>query len=52
MDYASFILEAKKYIKFMEHALEDKQFKEAHEHALNAQTEIRLLVQMTKELGK
>ena len=49
MDYASFLLEAKKSMKFLEQAIEDKQFREAHEHALNALAEIRLLSQLTKE---
>jgi hypothetical protein len=49
MDYASFLLEAKKSIKFLEQALEDKHFKEAHEHALNGLAEMRLLAQITKE---
>ena len=49
MDYASFLLEAKRNIKLLEVALEDKQFKEAHEHALNGLAEMRLLAQVTKE---
>lgn len=49
MDYASYLLEAKKSIKYLEQALEDKQFKEAHEHSLNALAELRLLTQVTKE---
>lgn len=49
MDYAGYMLEAKKALKFLEMALEDKQFREAHEHALNALAEIRLLSQITKE---
>ena len=49
MDYASYILEAKKSIKYLEQAIEDKQYREAHEHALNALAELRLLSQLTKE---
>ena len=49
MDYASFLLEAKRNIKLLEVALEDKQFKEAHEHALNGLAEMRLLTQIIKE---
>ena len=49
MDYAGYLLEAKKAVKFLEQALEDKQYKEAHEHALNGFAEMRLLVQITKE---
>lgn len=50
MDYASFITEARKKLRLLEQALEDKQYKEAYEHAINAQTEVRLLTQITKEL--
>jgi hypothetical protein len=50
MDYSSFLLEAKRKLKLLEIALEDKQYKEAYEHAVNAQTEVRLLTQITKEL--
>lgn len=49
MDYVSYILEAKKSIKYLEQAIEDKQYREAHEHALNALAELRLLSQLTKE---
>jgi len=49
MDYSGYLLEAKKSIKFLEQALEDKQYKEAHEHSLNALAELRLLTQVTKE---
>lgn len=49
MDYAGYVLEAKKAIKYLEQALEDKQYKEAYEHSLNALAEVRLLSQMTKE---
>ena len=49
MDYAGYLLEAKKAIKYLEQALEDKQYKEAHEHSLNALAELRLLTQVTKE---
>jgi hypothetical protein len=50
MDYSSFLLEAKKRLHLVEEALADKHYKEAYEHAVNAQTEIRLLTQITKEL--
>lgn len=49
MDYSGYVLEAKKALRFLEQALEDKQFKEAHEHALNGLAEFRLLAQITKE---
>lgn len=49
MDYASYILEAKKSIKYLEQAIEDKQYREAYEHTLNALAELRLLSQLTKE---
>jgi hypothetical protein len=49
MDYGMYILEARKALKFLEMALEDRQYREAHEHALNALAEIRLLSQITKE---
>jgi hypothetical protein len=50
MDYSSFLLEAKKRLHLVEEALADKHYKEAYEHAVNAQTEILLLTQITKEL--
>ena len=50
MDYSSFLLEAKKRLHLLEEALADKQYKEAYEHAVNAQTEVRLLTQIAKEL--
>lgn len=49
MDYAGYVLEAKRALKFLEMALEDKHYKEAHEHSLNALAEVRLLSQITKE---
>lgn len=49
-NYASFILEAKKSLRFLEAALEDKQYKEAKEHALNLLAEARLLTQIIKGL--
>ena len=50
-NHASFILEAKKALRFLEAALEDKQYREAHEHALNLLAEARLLSQITRELS-
>jgi hypothetical protein len=50
MDYSSFLLEAKKRLHLLEEALTDRHYKEAYEHAINAQTEIRLLTQIAKEL--
>ena len=50
MDYSSFLLEAKRKLKLLEVALEDKEYKEAYEHAINAQAEVRLLTQIVKEL--
>lgn len=50
-DYASFILEAKKNIRFLEASLEDKKYKEAKEHSLNLLAEVRLLSQIVKELN-
>lgn len=49
MNYAGYVLEAKKALRYLEQALEDKQYKEAHEHSLNVLTEVRLLAQFTKE---
>ena len=49
MDYAGYVLEAKKALRFLEQALEDKQYREAYEHSLNALAEVRLLSQLTKE---
>ena len=49
-NYASFIIEARRALRLLEAALEDKQYKEAQEHALNLLAEARLLSQITKEI--
>jgi hypothetical protein len=43
MDYASFLLEAKKNLKSYEEAMVNKNFKEAKEYAFNLLAEVRLL---------
>ena len=50
MDYASFISEAKRNLKLLESALEDKSYKEANEHAMNLYVESKLLTKIAKEL--
>ena len=43
MDYSTFYLEALKEIKAAHDALVNRDFAIAHDHCLNAETEIRLL---------
>lgn len=50
MDYANFLLQARKYLKYYEEAVINRSYKEAQEHALNAFAEVRLLVQIAKDL--
>ena len=50
MDYASFLLEAKKHLKLYEEAVIKREFDTAFEHALNTSAEVRLLAQIAKEL--
>jgi hypothetical protein len=49
MNYASYLLEAKRAIRLLENALEDKKYKEAHEHVLNAIAELRMLSHVIRE---
>lgn len=50
MDYSNFLLEARKYLKYYEEAVINREYREAEEHALNAFAEIRLLLQIAKDL--
>jgi hypothetical protein len=50
MDYANFLLEAKKHLKRYEESVIKRNYTEAEEHALNAFAEVRLLIQLAKEL--
>lgn len=50
MDYANFLLEARKNLKLYEDSVIKRDFNEAYEHALNAFAEVRLLIQLAKEL--
>ena len=52
MDYASFLLEAKKNIKMYEEAMLNKNYKEAKEHAFNLIAEVRLLEVLAKDAQK
>ncbi len=52
MDYASFLLEAKRNLKLYEEAMRDKEYKEAEEHALNTLAELRLLTVLAKNAGQ
>ena len=52
MDYASFLLEAKKNIKLYEEAMTNKNYKDAQEHAFNLLAEVRLLEVLAKNAGK
>ena len=50
LDYSNFLLEERKYLKYYEEAFINRSYKEAEEHALNAFAEIRLLLQIAKDL--
>ena len=50
MDYSNFLLEARKYLKYYEEAVINREYKEAQDHALNAFAEVRLLLQIAKDL--
>lgn len=52
MDYASFLLEAKKNIKLYEEAMIHKNYKGAKEHAFNLLAEVRLLEVLAKNAEK
>lgn len=49
MDYAEFLLEARKNLKLYEEAVIKRDFDKAHEHALNTFAEVRLLMQIAKD---
>lgn len=50
MDYSGFLLEARKYLKLYEESVIKRNYSKAQEHALNAFAEVRLLVQIAKDL--
>jgi hypothetical protein len=50
LDYSNFLLEARKYLKKYEEAVINRNYKEAQDHALNAFAEVRLLLQIAKDL--
>lgn len=52
MDYASFLLEAKKNIKLYEEAMLNKNYKEAKEFAFNLLAEVRFLEVLAKDAEK
>ena len=49
MDYAGFLLEARKNLKSYEESVIKRYFNGAYEHALNTFAEIRLLMQIAKD---
>ena len=49
MDYANFLLEARKHLKRYEESVIKRNYSEAEEHALNAFAEVRLLIQIAKD---
>jgi len=49
MDYAGFLLEARKNLKLYEEAVITRDFNGAYEHALNTFAEVRLLMQIAKD---
>lgn len=50
MDYAGFLLEARKHLKLYEDSVITRDFDGAYEHALNTFAEVRLLMQIAKDL--
>ena len=50
MDYASFLLEARKNLKLYETSVINRDYDEAYEHALNAFAEVKLLVHLVRDL--
>ena len=50
MDYAGFLLEARKNLKLYEDSVIKRDFNGAYEHALNTFAEVRLLIQLAKDL--
>jgi hypothetical protein len=50
MDYSNFLLEARKDLKLYENSVITRDYEKAYEHALNALAEVRLLVQLVKNL--
>jgi hypothetical protein len=50
MDYAGFLLEARKHLKSYEESVIKRDYADAQDHALNAFAEVRLLMQIAKEL--
>lgn len=49
MDYAEFLLAAKKNLKLYEESVIKRDFDSAYEHALNTFAEVRLLMQIAKD---
>jgi hypothetical protein len=50
MDYANFLLGARNHLKLYEDSVIKRDYNKAHEVALEALAEVRLLVQLTKDL--
>jgi hypothetical protein len=50
VDYAGFLLEARRHLKLYEESVITRDFNGAYEHALNTFAEVRLLAQIAKEL--
>jgi hypothetical protein len=51
LDYADLLLHARANLKKFENCMNERKFKEAHEHALNAFVEMRLLTHISGELS-
>lgn len=50
MDYSTFLLEARKHLKLYEESVIKRNYADAQDHALNAFAEVRLLIQLVKDL--
>ena len=50
LDYSNFLLEARKYLKLYEDSVIKRNYADAQDHALNAFAEVRLLLQIAKDL--
>jgi methionyl-tRNA synthetase len=49
MDYAPLVIQIRRQLRDFESAMNEREFKQAYETALEIVTEARLLVQITKE---
>jgi len=51
MDYADFLLRARKNLREFENSMNNRHFHEAHEYMMNAFVDVRLLTHISGELS-